>query len=95
MSVNERICIGSDAIVRIIGANQLANGDYTIVYTLSESNTSINTTLVTIAGGSSSFTIPENVLQNPDGEDHQNIRNFMQTGWDGVVFSRNALIAKS
>ena len=65
MSVDERICIGSDAIVRIIGANQLANGDYTIVYTLSESNTSINTTLVTIAGGSSSFTIPENVLQNP------------------------------
>ncbi len=37
----------------------------------------------------------ENVLQNLDGEDHQNIRNFMQTGWDGVVFSRNALIAKS
>ncbi len=37
----------------------------------------------------------EDVLQNPDGENHQNIRNFMQSGWDGVVFNRNALIAKS
>ena len=37
----------------------------------------------------------EDVLQNLDGEDHQNIRNFMQSGWDGVVFSRNALITKS
>jgi len=36
----------------------------------------------------------DDVLLNPNGEDHQNIRNFMQTGWDGVVFSRNALIAK-
>jgi len=37
----------------------------------------------------------EDVLQNPNGDDHQNIRNFMQTGWDGVVFSRVALVAKS
>ncbi|MEH6455740.1 MAG: HopJ type III effector protein [Cocleimonas sp.] len=35
------------------------------------------------------------VLQNPDGEDHQNIRNFMQTGWNGVVFSQTALADKS
>lgn len=37
----------------------------------------------------------EDVLQNPNGDDHQNIRNFMQTGWDGVLFSQNALVAKS
>ncbi|MGK0269970.1 MAG: hypothetical protein ACI88H_000603 [Cocleimonas sp.] len=36
----------------------------------------------------------EDVLQNPDGEDHQNIRNFMQTGWDGVIFNQIALKAK-
>ncbi|MFT4047340.1 MAG: HopJ type III effector protein [Solimonas sp.] len=25
----------------------------------------------------------EDVLKNPDGTDHQNIRNFMRTGWRG------------
>ena len=36
----------------------------------------------------------QDVLENPDGDDHQNIRNFMQTGWDGIVFNRVALEAK-
>ncbi|MBD2857401.1 HopJ type III effector protein [Spongiibacter sp. KMU-158] len=31
------------------------------------------------------------VLQNPDAEDHANIRNFMKTGWGGVTFSGDAL----
>lgn len=31
------------------------------------------------------------VLPNPDGEGHQNIRNFMVSGWDGVVFEGQAL----
>ena len=26
------------------------------------------------------------VLNNPDGDDHQNIRNFMQSGWTGIEF---------
>ena len=26
------------------------------------------------------------VLQNPQGDDHQNIRNFMQSGWSGIEF---------
>tara|TARA_B100000446_G_C10502576_1_gene323723 strand:- start:352 stop:699 length:348 start_codon:yes stop_codon:yes gene_type:complete len=34
------------------------------------------------------------VLQNPNGDDHQNIRNFMQQGWEGVSFSGRALTAK-
>lgn len=33
------------------------------------------------------------VLQHPDGKDHQNIRNFMQTGWKGIAFQKQALIA--
>ena len=33
----------------------------------------------------------EDVLQNPAGTDHQNIRNFMKTGWAGVVFDGVAL----
>ncbi|MEE9310112.1 MAG: HopJ type III effector protein [Cocleimonas sp.] len=36
----------------------------------------------------------DDVLQNPDADNHQNIRNFMKTGWAGVVFSGLALSAK-
>ncbi len=31
------------------------------------------------------------VLQNPNGEDHQNIRNFMESGWQGINFDDEAL----
>jgi len=37
----------------------------------------------------------EDVLKNPDGTDHQNIRNFIRYGWEGVFFGSNALQAKS
>lgn len=37
----------------------------------------------------------EDVLQNPDGGDHQNIRNFMKTGWDGIKFDGAALSPKA
>ena len=33
----------------------------------------------------------EDVLQNPEGEDHQNIRNFIVHGWDGIAFKGEAL----
>ena len=36
----------------------------------------------------------EDVLQNPTNDDHQNIRNFMVTGWSGVQFSSVALQLK-
>lgn len=36
----------------------------------------------------------KDVLGNPTGEDHQNIRNFMRDGWDGIVFEGEALQAK-
>lgn len=28
----------------------------------------------------------EDVLKNPEGNNHQNIRNFMSKGWDGIAF---------
>lgn len=31
------------------------------------------------------------VLQNPEGTEHQNIRNFMVSGWDGISFEGEAL----
>lgn len=34
------------------------------------------------------------VLRNPEGEDHQNIRNFMIYGWEGIEFKGEALTAK-
>ena len=36
----------------------------------------------------------EDVLNNPDGTDHQNIRNFMKFGWDGISFDGEALKKK-
>lgn len=34
------------------------------------------------------------VLGNPGGSNHQNIRNFMQSGWDGIQFEGTALSLK-
>ncbi len=36
----------------------------------------------------------KDVLENPDGDDHQNIRNFIRNGWDGIEFHGTALIEK-
>lgn len=35
----------------------------------------------------------EDVLLNPAGIDHQNIRNFMEFGWEGIRFEQEALVA--
>ena len=36
----------------------------------------------------------DDVLGSPEGSDHQNIRNFMKSGWAGVNFKGTALTAK-
>ena len=36
----------------------------------------------------------DDVLGNPDGSDHGNIRNFMISGWSGVKFDSKALLEK-
>jgi hypothetical protein len=36
----------------------------------------------------------EEVLEEPNGTNHQNIRNFMKTGWDGILFEGDALNLK-
>lgn len=36
----------------------------------------------------------KDVLQNPEGNDHQNIRNFINFGWEGIHFSGEALVKK-
>jgi len=37
----------------------------------------------------------DDVLKNPQGSDHQNIRNFMKHGWDGVKFDSMPLAPKA
>jgi HopJ type III effector protein len=34
------------------------------------------------------------VLADPDGDSHQNIRNFMKYGWDGVNFDNGIALTK-
>jgi len=36
----------------------------------------------------------KDVLENPEGSDHGNIRNFMLFGWDGIRFDGVALTLK-
>ncbi len=37
----------------------------------------------------------DDVLQNPKGTDHANIRTFIVHGWDGINFDAPALVVKS
>jgi HopJ type III effector protein len=36
----------------------------------------------------------DDVLKHPQGTDHQNIRNFIATGWAGIAFQGSALTPK-
>ena len=36
----------------------------------------------------------KDVLENTNGTDHQNIRNFMNYGWEGMEFKGEALVGK-
>lgn len=36
----------------------------------------------------------QSVLNSPEGTDHQNIRQFMKNGWDGIGFEGQVLSAK-
>ena len=37
----------------------------------------------------------EDVLQNPEGNDHANIRTFMRHGWAGIHFEQSALVRRT
>ncbi|OAQ40380.1 HopJ type III effector protein [Pedobacter psychrophilus] len=36
----------------------------------------------------------QSVLNTPNDIDHQNIRQFMESGWEGIEFEGEALVAK-
>lgn len=35
------------------------------------------------------------VLENPSANDHQNIRQFIENGWNGIAFTATALVNKN
>jgi hypothetical protein len=37
----------------------------------------------------------EDVLGDPEGTSHQNIRNFMKTGWDGAFYGEALELKKT
>ena len=37
----------------------------------------------------------DDVLKNPEGDDHQNIRNFIKHGWEGISFTQQPLQNKA
>lgn len=37
----------------------------------------------------------QEVLTYPEGRQHQNIRHFMESGWEGILFEGNALIPRT
>lgn len=36
----------------------------------------------------------EDVVANPNGQDHQNIRQFIKSGWSGVLYAEQPLTPK-
>ncbi|AND64766.1 type III effector [Flavobacterium covae] len=36
----------------------------------------------------------QDVIATPEAEDHQNIRNFIAFGWDGIKFEKEAILPK-
>lgn len=36
----------------------------------------------------------KDVLENPDASNHQNIRNFIKNGWEGISFESKSLTEK-
>ena len=55
-------CQGSDASAQLSGVSNLADGPYTITYTLSALNTGTYTANINVVGGISNFVIPGTVL---------------------------------
>ncbi|NRD24691.1 gliding motility-associated C-terminal domain-containing protein [Winogradskyella litoriviva] len=80
------VCVGlEDAIINITGATLLADGNYIIVYQLSLANSSTNTVEITVSGGNASFTIPQDLLQNPGETEIALTQLFLQNQTCGAI----------
>ncbi|QXP77961.1 gliding motility-associated C-terminal domain-containing protein [Winogradskyella sp. HaHa_3_26] len=54
-----------DIVINITNATQLTDADYSIEYSITGSNNSINTTIITIIDGNAALVIPASLLSNP------------------------------
>ena len=75
--------LGDSIIVNAAGTNE---GSCKIFAFARLNNLSLNETLACFG----SFYRVE-VLQQPEGTNHQNIRSFIKHGWDGISFNGDAL----
>ena len=75
--------LGDSVIVNAAGTNE---GSCKIFAFARLNNLSLNETLACFG----SFYRVE-VLQQPEGTNHQNIRSFIKHGWDGISFNGDAL----
>ncbi|TXD82804.1 gliding motility-associated C-terminal domain-containing protein [Subsaximicrobium wynnwilliamsii] len=64
LATDLNLCLGSSAVAIVIGATQLADGVYTIVYQLTGANTATNVVNITVEGGNSTFTIADANFEN-------------------------------
>jgi len=76
--------LGDTAVVNLTGTNE---GSCKIFSFAQINKLSVEQTLTCFG----SF-YREDVLLNPNGNDHQNIRNFIKDGWAGILFKNTALI---
>lgn len=78
--------IGEDALMNAAGTNQGSCKVFAFarMHKLTESET--------LACFAEHY---RDVLSDPDGESHGNIRRFMRYGWDGITFDQEPLVAKS
>jgi len=65
LATDLNLCLNSSAVAIVIGANQLADGNYTIVYQLTGANNASNVVNITVEGGNSTFTIADSNFENP------------------------------
>jgi len=56
------ICLNDDSEINLFGASQLADGDYSLTYTLTGANATQETITVTILNGSTTFSVPASQL---------------------------------
>ncbi len=65
ISAETDFCLGSDVLVTISGANQLADGTYSVNFALSGANTSLNRASIDLVSGISFFNISGSLFSNP------------------------------
>jgi gliding motility-associated-like protein len=86
----QNTCLNNTSVVTISGANNLADGDYQITYTLTGANTASENITIAFVSGSATFTIPSTLLTNA-GDTTIEITDMTSSvnicGTTGTVFS--------